>query len=115
MPDFAANLTMLFTELHPKDLNLARKRARRLQLSLPSTAMCQELFSACAAREGAGRGPFSNGQGARVAGESSDRAGAPGASGRLRFVPRDGSLENRREFGKSEDTAPAARANTKWE
>jgi 2-hydroxy-3-oxopropionate reductase len=40
-------------ELHQKDLNLALAGARALQMSLPNTAMCQELFNACAARDGA--------------------------------------------------------------
>jgi 2-hydroxy-3-oxopropionate reductase len=39
-------------ELHQKDLNLALQGARALQLSLPNTATCQELFNACAARGG---------------------------------------------------------------
>ena len=41
-------------ELHQKDLNLALQGARQLQLSLPNTATCQELFNACAAWGGAG-------------------------------------------------------------
>jgi 2-hydroxy-3-oxopropionate reductase len=36
-------------ELHQKDLNLALSGARALQISLPNTATCQELFNACAA------------------------------------------------------------------
>jgi len=40
--------------LHQKDLNLALAGARALNLSLPNTAMCQELFNACAAHEGSG-------------------------------------------------------------
>ncbi len=39
-------------ELHQKDLNLALAGARALQLSLPNTAMCQQLFNACAAHGG---------------------------------------------------------------
>jgi 2-hydroxy-3-oxopropionate reductase len=39
-------------ELHQKDLNLALAGARTLQISLPNTATCQELFNACAARGG---------------------------------------------------------------
>src|SRR5246500_347745 len=38
--------------LHQKDLNLALTAARSLQLSLPNTATCQELFNACAAHGG---------------------------------------------------------------
>jgi 2-hydroxy-3-oxopropionate reductase len=38
--------------LHQKDLNLALEGARSLQISLPNTATCQELFNACAARGG---------------------------------------------------------------
>jgi 2-hydroxy-3-oxopropionate reductase len=41
-------------ELHQKDLNLALSGARSLKMSLPNTATCQELFSACAAHGGAG-------------------------------------------------------------
>ncbi len=41
-------------ELHQKDLNLALSGARALQLSLPNTATCQELFNACAAHGGSG-------------------------------------------------------------
>ena len=41
-------------ELHQKDLNLALSGARALKMSLPNTATCQELFSACAAHGGAG-------------------------------------------------------------
>ncbi|MER1966603.1 2-hydroxy-3-oxopropionate reductase [Castellaniella sp. GW247-6E4] len=40
-------------ELHQKDLNLALSTARQLGLSLPSTAVAQELFNACAAHDGA--------------------------------------------------------------
>ena len=41
-------------ELHQKDLNLALQSARgMLQISLPNTATCQELFNACAAHGGA--------------------------------------------------------------
>jgi len=40
-------------ELHQKDLNLALSGARALGVSLPNTATCQELFNACAARDGA--------------------------------------------------------------
>ncbi|MBV8520797.1 MAG: 2-hydroxy-3-oxopropionate reductase [Acetobacteraceae bacterium] len=39
--------------LHQKDLNLALQGARQLQISLPNTANCQELFNACAANDGA--------------------------------------------------------------
>ncbi len=39
-------------ELHRKDLNLALAGARALGLSLPNTAMAQELFNACVARGG---------------------------------------------------------------
>ncbi len=39
-------------ELHQKDLNLALSGARSLQISLPNTATCQELFNACAAHGG---------------------------------------------------------------
>jgi len=37
-------------ELHAKDLGLALAGARELKMSLPATALCQQLFSACAAR-----------------------------------------------------------------
>jgi len=40
--------------LHQKDLNLALSTARQLGLSLPSTAVAQELFNACVAHNGAG-------------------------------------------------------------
>jgi len=40
-------------ELHQKDLNLALAGARALGLSLPNTAMAQELFNACRAAGGA--------------------------------------------------------------
>ena len=40
-------------ELHQKDLNLALQGAKSLGISLPNTAMCQELFNACAAHGGA--------------------------------------------------------------
>ena len=40
--------------LHQKDLNLALSTARQLGLSLPSTAVAQELFNTCAAHGGAG-------------------------------------------------------------
>ncbi len=39
-------------ELHQKDLNLALSSARALGLSLPNTALAQELFNACTARGG---------------------------------------------------------------
>src|SRR5206468_453496 len=39
-------------ELHQKDLNLALGNARRLGVSLPNTAMAQELFNSCAAHGG---------------------------------------------------------------
>ena len=38
--------------LHQKDLNLALQSARQLQVSLPNTANCQELFNSCAAHGG---------------------------------------------------------------
>jgi 2-hydroxy-3-oxopropionate reductase len=41
--------------LHQKDLNLALSSARQLGLSLPNTAMAQELFNACAAHGGVDR------------------------------------------------------------
>jgi 2-hydroxy-3-oxopropionate reductase len=37
-------------ELHRKDLNLALSGAQTLEMSLPNTAACQELFNACMAR-----------------------------------------------------------------
>ncbi|MDR1936724.1 MAG: 2-hydroxy-3-oxopropionate reductase [Candidatus Accumulibacter sp.] len=40
-------------ELHQKDLNLALSAARKLGVSLPNTATCQELFNSCAAHGGA--------------------------------------------------------------
>ena len=40
--------------LHQKDLNLALTTARQLGMSLPSTAVAQELFNACVAHGGAG-------------------------------------------------------------
>lgn len=39
-------------KLHQKDLNLALTTARQLGVSLPSTAVAQELFNACAAHDG---------------------------------------------------------------
>src|SRR6186713_111603 len=39
-------------ELHQKDLNLALEGARALGISLPSTALAQQLFSSCAAHGG---------------------------------------------------------------
>ncbi|MEE7503430.1 2-hydroxy-3-oxopropionate reductase [Methylobacterium sp. C33D] len=39
--------------LHQKDLNLALDSARTLGLSLPATALAQQLFSACVAQGGA--------------------------------------------------------------
>jgi 2-hydroxy-3-oxopropionate reductase len=39
-------------ELHQKDLNLALNSARKLGISLPNTATCQELFNACVAHGG---------------------------------------------------------------
>jgi 2-hydroxy-3-oxopropionate reductase len=39
-------------ELHQKDLNLALEGARSLGLSLPSTALAQQLFSSCTAHGG---------------------------------------------------------------
>jgi 2-hydroxy-3-oxopropionate reductase len=41
-------------ELHQKDLNLALASGRALGVSLPNTAMAQELFNACAAQGGKG-------------------------------------------------------------
>ncbi|QRG81349.1 2-hydroxy-3-oxopropionate reductase [Citrobacter sp. R56] len=38
--------------LHQKDLNLALQSAKALQLNLPNTATCQELFNTCAANGG---------------------------------------------------------------
>jgi 2-hydroxy-3-oxopropionate reductase len=40
--------------LHQKDLNLALEGARALGMSLPATALTQQLFSACAANGGGG-------------------------------------------------------------
>jgi 2-hydroxy-3-oxopropionate reductase len=40
-------------ELHRKDLNLALEGARKLALSLPNTAACQELFNSAVAAGGA--------------------------------------------------------------
>jgi 2-hydroxy-3-oxopropionate reductase len=40
-------------ELHQKDLNLALSGARAMGVSLPNTAMAQELFNACVAAGGA--------------------------------------------------------------
>jgi 2-hydroxy-3-oxopropionate reductase len=39
--------------LHQKDLNLALSAARELGLSLPNTALAQQMFSSCAAHGGA--------------------------------------------------------------
>jgi len=39
-------------ELHQKDLNVALAGARALNVSLPNTATCQELFNACVAHGG---------------------------------------------------------------
>jgi len=39
-------------ELHQKDLNNALESARALKIGLPATAMCQQLFSTCAANGG---------------------------------------------------------------
>ncbi len=41
-------------QLHQKDLGLALGSARELGMSLPATALAQELFNACAARGGGG-------------------------------------------------------------
>src|SRR6185503_3234721 len=41
-------------ELHQKDLNLALEGARSLGLSLPNTAVAQQLFSSCTAHGGKG-------------------------------------------------------------
>jgi 2-hydroxy-3-oxopropionate reductase len=38
--------------LHQKDLNLALESARSLGMALPSTALAQQLFNACAAQGG---------------------------------------------------------------
>ena len=40
-------------ELHQKDLNLALNGAKQLGLSLPNTALAQQMFSACVANGGA--------------------------------------------------------------
>lgn len=40
-------------ELHQKDLNLALEGARALGVSLPNTAIAQQMFSVCAANDGA--------------------------------------------------------------
>jgi 2-hydroxy-3-oxopropionate reductase len=40
-------------ELHQKDLGLALNGARELQVALPVTATCAQLFNACAAAGGA--------------------------------------------------------------
>lgn len=40
--------------LHQKDLNLALDAAKALDLALPTTALAQQLFSACIAHDGAG-------------------------------------------------------------
>jgi len=39
-------------ELHQKDLNLSLASARKIGVSLPNTATCQELFNACVAHGG---------------------------------------------------------------
>ena len=39
-------------ELHQKDLNLALSAARKMGVSLPNTATCQEVFNSCAAHGG---------------------------------------------------------------
>jgi 2-hydroxy-3-oxopropionate reductase len=41
-------------EYHQKDLNNALASARSLDVSLPATALCQQLFSSCAAMGGKG-------------------------------------------------------------
>ncbi len=41
-------------ELHAKDLNLALEGAKAMGMSLPNTALTQQLFSACVANGGAG-------------------------------------------------------------
>ncbi|GAB2904008.1 2-hydroxy-3-oxopropionate reductase [Paralcaligenes sp. KSB-10] len=41
-------------ELHQKDLNLALGTARQIGVSLPCTALAQELFNTCAAQGGSG-------------------------------------------------------------
>jgi 2-hydroxy-3-oxopropionate reductase len=40
-------------ELHMKDLGLALAGARELQMSMPATSICAQLFNACAAQGGA--------------------------------------------------------------
>lgn len=40
--------------LHQKDLNLALSTAKQLGMSLPGTAIAQELFNACVAHDGTG-------------------------------------------------------------
>jgi 2-hydroxy-3-oxopropionate reductase len=40
-------------ELHMKDLGLALGGARELQMSMPATSICAQLFNACAAQGGA--------------------------------------------------------------
>jgi 2-hydroxy-3-oxopropionate reductase len=40
-------------ELHQKDLGLALGGARELQIGLPVTSTCAQLFNACAAHGGA--------------------------------------------------------------
>ena len=39
-------------ELHQKDLNLALESAKSLGLSMPNTALTQQLFSTCVANGG---------------------------------------------------------------
>jgi 2-hydroxy-3-oxopropionate reductase len=39
--------------LHQKDLNLALSSARALGVSLPNTAIAQQMFASCAAHGGA--------------------------------------------------------------
>jgi 2-hydroxy-3-oxopropionate reductase len=40
-------------KLHQKDLNLALTAAKELNMSLPNTAIAQQMFSSCAAHGGA--------------------------------------------------------------
>ena len=60
-------------ELHQKDLNLALQGAKSLQISLPNTATCQELFNACAAHGGGEVGSLRHGARAGTAGQPRDR------------------------------------------
>ena len=62
-------------ELHQKDLNLALEGARTLGISLPSTAIAQQLFSACAAHGGKAWDHSAHGAGAGDDGEPRGRKG----------------------------------------